>query len=131
MKRQLNYFILVCFLIFLFPGCTVVKTLIPRQGQTEPVAKIEDISIPVVKGNIVVRVYTPQGNGPFPILVYIHGGGWIGGSIKSQDRICRYLSNTGLLQYTSSPYLLKIATPPPRGFLKMLSLSMAIQHELR
>jgi acetyl esterase len=93
MKRQLSYFILVYFLVFLSPGCTVVKTLVPRQGQTEPVAKIEDISIPVVKGNNLVRVYTPQGNGPFPILVYIHGGGWIGGSIKSQDRICRYLSN--------------------------------------
>jgi acetyl esterase len=93
MKRQLNYFILICFLIILIPGCNVAKTLTPRQGQTEPVAKIEDLSIPADKGNILVRVYTPQGNGPFPILVYIHGGGWIGGSIKSQDRLCRYLSN--------------------------------------
>jgi acetyl esterase len=93
MKYRLHYFCCIAFLIlFSSSGCTLIKASL-RQGPTEPVAKIEDISIPAVKGNILVRVYTPQGNGPFPILVYIHGGGWIGGSIKSQDKICRYLSN--------------------------------------
>ncbi len=35
-------------------------------------------SIPVTGGNIHARVYTPKtGSGPFPVIVYYHGGGWV------------------------------------------------------
>ncbi|RDC58857.1 Arylacetamide deacetylase-like [Adhaeribacter pallidiroseus] len=35
-------------------------------------------SIPVAGGSIHARVYTPQtGPGPFPVIVYYHGGGWV------------------------------------------------------
>lgn len=34
--------------------------------------------IPVSGGNIHLRIYTPKsGDGPFPIIVYYHGGGWV------------------------------------------------------
>lgn len=34
--------------------------------------------IPVAGGSVHARVYTPKaGNGPFPIIVYYHGGGWV------------------------------------------------------
>jgi len=34
--------------------------------------------IPVAGGSIHARVYTPKaGNGPFPVIVYYHGGGWV------------------------------------------------------
>jgi acetyl esterase len=92
MKRQLNCFIFMYCLLILFFGCTAIKAS-SRQGPTEPVSRIEDISIPSINGKIKVRVYTPEGKGPFPILVYIHGGGWISGSIDKQDNICRYLAN--------------------------------------
>jgi acetyl esterase len=32
-------------------------------------------------GTIATRVYLPQGEGPFPVHVYLHGGGWWLGSI--------------------------------------------------
>jgi acetyl esterase len=38
-------------------------------------------------------VYTPEGNGPFPVLVYFHGGGWVIGSRDSIDGPCRSLAN--------------------------------------
>ncbi|MCU0627256.1 MAG: alpha/beta hydrolase [Gemmatimonadaceae bacterium] len=28
-------------------------------------------------GDIPARVYTPSGSGPFPVIVYFHGGGWV------------------------------------------------------
>ncbi|UAY52849.1 alpha/beta hydrolase [Ferruginibacter albus] len=34
--------------------------------------------IPVTSGTVHARIYTPKtGKGPFPIIVYYHGGGWV------------------------------------------------------
>ena len=39
------------------------------------------------------RIYVPHGDGPFPILVYFHGGGWVAGDLETHDATCRRLSN--------------------------------------
>jgi acetyl esterase len=57
----------------------------------DAVARIEDRIVPAPALDVSVRVYTPQGAGPFPILVYIHGGGWVIGSRDSHDDLCRSL----------------------------------------
>lgn len=59
----------------------------------EPVAKVEDRLIPGPAGRIRLRVYTPQGQAPFPVLVFFHGGGFVIGSIESHDELCRALTN--------------------------------------
>ncbi len=44
--------------------------------------------------NVTLKVYTPMGNGPFPVLVYYHGGGWVVGSPlqgNPYDASCRAL----------------------------------------
>ena len=35
------------------------------------------------------------GQGPLPVLVYFHGGGWVLGNIESHEGICRSLANAG------------------------------------
>jgi acetyl esterase len=62
-------------------------------GEPESVAKVEDSQIPTPDGPIPVRIYTPEGTGPFPILVYFHGGGWVIGTIDTIDAPCRALTN--------------------------------------
>lgn len=59
----------------------------------EDVHKIEDRSIPGPAGNIKVRIYTPKGNGPFPLVVFYHGGGWCIGSLNCYDGICAIIAN--------------------------------------
>jgi acetyl esterase len=59
----------------------------------EPVSKVEDRLIPGPAGQIRVRVYTPQGSAPFPVLVFFHGGGFVIGSIELYDEFCRELTN--------------------------------------
>lgn len=59
----------------------------------EPVARIENRTIPGPAGAIPVRVYTPSGSGPFPVLVYIHGGGWVICDLDTHDAACRSLTN--------------------------------------
>ena len=34
-------------------------------------------SLGTLPGPLAVRIYTPAGSGPFPLLVYFHGGGWV------------------------------------------------------
>jgi acetyl esterase len=62
-------------------------------GEPEPVGKVEDREIPGPEGQISVRIYTPEGKGPFPVLVFFHGGGWVIGNIETHDAICRSLTN--------------------------------------
>lgn len=36
-----------------------------------------DTTVDGAVGKLPARVYTPEGNGPFPVIVYFHGGGWV------------------------------------------------------
>ena len=65
----------------------------PPPGSEEPVGKVENRNIPGPAGQIPVRVYTPKGNPPFPILVFFHGGGFVLGDLDSHDMTCRSLTN--------------------------------------
>ena len=58
-----------------------------------PVGHVEDRKVPSPDGDIPIRLYTPQGSGPFPVLVFLHGGGWVQGDIETYDELCRTLTN--------------------------------------
>ena len=62
-------------------------------GPEQPVARVEDRTIPGPAGPVPVRVYWPVTGKPLPALVYLHGGGWVFGNIDSVDRNCRALAN--------------------------------------
>ncbi len=38
------------------------------------------------------RVYTPPGNGPFPVILLVHGGGFVGGGLDVVDEPARALA---------------------------------------
>src|SRR5205814_2156864 len=59
--------------------------LFAAQATPDAVAKVDDRTIPGPAGDIPVRVYTPEGRAPFPVLVYFHGGGWVLGDLESHD----------------------------------------------
>ena len=56
------------------------------------VAKVEDRTIPGVGTGIPVRIYTPEGSGPFPVLAWYHGGGWVVGNLETADGTARHLA---------------------------------------
>lgn len=60
---------------------------LPKSTQT--IAGSRDLQIPGAAGPIGVRVYTPVGSGPFPILMYFHGGGFVIGDLDTFDALCR------------------------------------------
>ncbi len=64
-------------------------------GEAPAVARLEDRWIQGPGGPLRVRIYTPAGREPFPILVYFHGGGFVVGSVDSHDKLCRAIANAG------------------------------------
>jgi len=78
------------------PGDAVVALLAER-GETvapEAVGSVTHQLIPGPAGNdILLRVITPEGEGPFPIVVYYHGGGWVIASPNAYESSARALAN--------------------------------------
>jgi acetyl esterase len=64
-----------------------------RQLDRPDVAAVENLEAPGPAGSIPVRVYTPAGKGPFPVITFYHGGGWVVGDLESHDGYCRHLAN--------------------------------------
>lgn len=56
-----------------------------------PVGAVRDLCIPGPAGELPVRVYTPAGPGPHPIVVFFHGSGFVVLDLDSHDDICRRL----------------------------------------
>jgi acetyl esterase/lipase len=61
-------------------------------GTPAEVARVENRRVPGPAGELPVRVYTPEGRAPFPVLVYFHGGGWVIGDLETHDNVCRTLA---------------------------------------
>jgi len=47
----------------------------------------------------LLDVLVPEGKGMFPIIIYIHGGGWISGDKNSYTRICKSFAHEGYLTF--------------------------------
>ncbi|MDM5333921.1 alpha/beta hydrolase [Ureibacillus composti] len=75
-------------------------------GIPEKVGKVENRVIPGPGGDIPVRIYTPNGEGPFPSLVFYHGGGWVIGDLDTVDVPCRLLANRANCVVVSVDYRL-------------------------
>ena len=71
----------------------LILGMVALAGEPESIARIENRTVPGPAGQIPVRIYTPVGTAPFPVLVYFHGGGWVIGNLDTHDGICRSLAN--------------------------------------
>jgi len=63
------------------------------QGPGPEVASVAHRFIPGPTADLPVRIYTPQGEGPFPAIVYYHGSGWVILNIEVCDATLRTLAN--------------------------------------
>lgn len=71
----------------------MLLTLFTSVADKEPIKAVEDRHIPGPEGRLPVRIYTPEGAPPLPVLVYFHGGGWVLGNLETHDATCRALAN--------------------------------------
>lgn len=62
-------------------------------GKKKELHSVKDVAIQLKGREINVRIYSPEGRGPFPALVYFHGGGWVVGNLETHDQTCRELAD--------------------------------------
>jgi acetyl esterase len=72
----------------------------------QKVKSVEDIIIPSEEVDILVKVYTPEGNKPFPALIYFFSGGFVWGDVETHDPIARALCNATKCKVFSVAYRL-------------------------
>ena len=64
----------------------------PAEGlRIASVAAVTDRVISRPGGSLPLRIYTPLGDGPFPLIVFFHGSGFVVASLDSHDAMCRNL----------------------------------------
>lgn len=74
---------------------------------------ISDLSYPIDSGVRTARLYRPAIEGPLPVVVFLHGGGWIGGSLDSFDEPCAVLAKRVGAVVVSPDYRLAPEHPFP------------------
>ena len=84
-----------------------VRSLLVKQGRStapEPVGSVENRTFPGPAGALPIRIYKPAGAGPFPVVLYIHGGGWVIADIDTYDSSARALTNAAGAIVVSTHY---------------------------
>ena len=78
---------------------------------------IEEIFIKARDGyDIRIRSYRPSANNDtLPVFVYMHGGGWVTGSLENDDPLCRRLARELPLVILNVEYRLAPEHPFPVG----------------
>ncbi|MFN0184172.1 MAG: alpha/beta hydrolase [Aquabacterium sp.] len=63
------------------------------QRDPRPLHEVRDLSAIGPHGAIPLRLYRPEASTtPAPVLVYLHGGGWVIGDLDTHDVLCRDLA---------------------------------------
>ena len=74
-----------------------------RNRNPPSVGRAVDRTIPGPAGDL----YLPDVDGPFPTVVFFHGGGFVLGSVATHDWLCRHLAHEGAVDafaFVFSPY---------------------------
>jgi acetyl esterase len=82
-------------------------------GAPVEVASVENRTVDTDAGAVRVRVYTPEADGPVPIMMYFHGGGYVKGGLDETDAFCRRLARTTGYIVVSVDYRLAPEHPFP------------------
>ena len=87
------------------------------EGRPYPLEEIREVTLTGVAGPLRARLYVPPADpgeeGPSPLVVYFHGGGWVVGDIDTHDQPCRLLAAYSGARVLSVEYRLAPEHPFP------------------
>ena len=90
-----------------------------------PVGSTEDVEV----AGLRARLYRPEGEGPFPTLVFLHGGGFVIGDLDTHDQTCRSLCSGASVVVLAIDYRLAPEAPFPAAVDDALAaVSWAADH---
>lgn len=74
--------------------CTPVQARQIRAKRQRPSSEPIHATRDVDADGVPARLYRPNDRNGLGLLVYLHGGGWVIGSIETHDNVCRILANS-------------------------------------
>ncbi len=80
-----------------------------RPEDVVPVGSVEDATV----AGLEARVYRREGEGPWPTMLYLHGGGFVIGDLDTHDQICRRICAGASCVVVSVAYRLAPEAPFP------------------
>ena len=88
------------------PADAVKKVMTDMGKSTAPEAGVtmKTMSIAGPHGNFPIHVFTPEGKGPFPVMVYYHGGGFVIADTKVYEASPRALAKMANAVIVSADY---------------------------
>jgi len=69
-----------------------IEALKSVAGDPPEIGRVENLEIPGANRAIPIRIYSPAAHGPYPGLVYFHGGGWVLCDLNTHDVVCRSIA---------------------------------------
>ncbi|MEA2973590.1 MAG: acetyl esterase [Actinomycetota bacterium] len=103
------------------PPFDLVALRRPRQRRAGPsVRTLDDVEVP---GDppVPARLYRPADE-PLPLVVYVHGGGFVAGDLDSHDRTCRRLAVEARTSVLAVDYRLAPEHPAPAAINDVVSV---------
>ena len=92
----------------------VIERLTPElAGPPEPTSRREDWLVPGAAGGIRVRLWAPSHAADLPVLVYLHGGGWVIGGPSTHEALCAAIANRAGVMVAAPDYRLAPEHPYP------------------
>jgi len=93
----------------------LVESYVGLQPPPDPGVTVTETTYPSAAGDRRVRVYTPEGDGPFPVAMFYHPGGWSLGSIEMAESPVTALAAALGAIVVSPSYRLAPEHPYPAG----------------
>lgn len=87
-------------------ACLITHTALAAAPSTADIPYRIDAGLPLLG-----TVYRPSGSGPFPLVVYVHGGGWTTATRAGVEPIAQALAEDGI-----AVYAIDFRMPPAAGY---------------
>ncbi len=105
-----------------------LRAELAARGLSLPPIETSERQLAVLNRRITLRTYNPASSGP--VIVFIHGGGWIAGSIQSHDSMARWFAHETGAMLVSVGYSLAPEHPFPQAVIEVAAAIAAIGGEI-
>jgi len=98
------------------------RAIAARLGPGRAIRHVRDFSVAGPLGQIACRFYSDRDSGSVPVLIFLHGGGFIGGGLETHEVLCRELAHGAGCSVIAVDYCLAPENKFPRPFEDCLAV---------
>jgi len=98
------------------------RTLAAKLGPARAIRTVRNFEVPGPFGKVACRFYSDRDGSALPVLIFLHGGGWIGGDLDTHDVLCSELAHGASCGVIAVDYCLAPENKFPKPFEECLAV---------